>query len=95
MCGSLKNSTHALVLPLKTHVVIERIPSDIENQPELFQLGDNRKQRRLSKSLRPQDLAGFENEEDLQDAADLEEEEDNKSDLDDHSDEEETVSKKG
>lgn len=54
-----------------------------------LQLGDKRKQRRLSKSLRPQDMAGFENEEDLQDAADMEEEEESKSDLEDHSDEEE------
>ena len=34
-------------------------------------------------------MAGFENEEDLQDAADLEEEEESKSDLEDLSDEEE------
>ncbi|CAD6188849.1 unnamed protein product [Caenorhabditis auriculariae] len=52
------------------------------------------RKRRVSKSLRPQDIAGFELEEDLQDAYnEREEEEDVKSDIDDNSDEELTPKK--
>ncbi|CAP23162.1 Protein CBG01975 [Caenorhabditis briggsae] len=89
-----KPRTRTLSMDMQIAPTIRQHNKKKEASKKKSLLGDNRKQRRLSKSLRPQDLAGFENEEDLQEAADQEEEEESKSDLEDHSDEEEFVEKK-
>ncbi|CAI5454315.1 unnamed protein product [Caenorhabditis angaria] len=96
-----KSNQESALLSVESHPRTRTLSMDMQIAPTLRPakkrdsqrkksiLIDNRR-RKLSKSLRPQDLAGFENEEDLQESADFEEEEnETKSDIEDHSDEEE------